>query len=76
MTPSQLKAELMELRPESPFFSRENMRFAGDTMANYGVRLAIVGDCPCYELFRRRPVRYGLKKSAYFRCSDMRQVWP
>lgn len=46
----------------SHFFDRLSMRFSGDTMANYGLR-----DCgDCWELYRRKPVKGGLIKSAYF----------
>ena len=62
MTPSRLKALHLEHNPESHFFSRENMRFFGDTMKNYAI---VEHDC-CFELRRRRPVKHGLKACAYF----------
>jgi len=69
MTPSELKLEL-NVRG-SHFFDRENMKFFGDTMTNYGVRSAVIktytGETAiCWELYRKRPVKYGLKTSAYF----------
>ncbi|HCR36138.1 MAG: hypothetical protein UR95_C0010G0007 [Parcubacteria group bacterium GW2011_GWC1_36_108] len=56
------------------------MKFAGDTMKNYGVRESAVitnydnnGDytesgivIECWELYRRKPVKHGLSKSAFF----------
>lgn len=55
----------------SKYFTRENMRFAGDTMRNYGVRRikaqTRAGDIiEVYELYRKKPVKHGLKSSAYF----------
>lgn len=38
MTAYQLKAKVEENNPESLFFSKKNMKFAGDSMKNYGVR--------------------------------------
>jgi len=81
MTPSQLKALHEDAHPESLFFSRGNMRFAGDTMANFGVRAEPVtfktwsGDIvTCWELYRRRPVKHGLRGSHYFDCVTYRHV--
>lgn len=62
MTPSDLKYHHLRLNPDSHFFDRGTMRFFGDTMANYGVK--DLGDC--YELRRKRPVKHGLKSSAFF----------
>ena len=60
MTPSELKYHVEATG--SHYFSRETMKFFGDTMANYGACDA--GDC--WELFRRKPVKMGLKESAFF----------
>lgn len=60
MTHSELKYQTRETEPY--FFTRDTMKFFGDTMANYGVRSA--GDC--WELYRKRPVKHGLKESAFF----------
>ena len=38
MTPSELKANILEHDPESHYFDRKTMQFFGDTMRNYGVR--------------------------------------
>jgi hypothetical protein len=67
LTPSGLRAELLARNSESRYFSRENMRFFGDTMRNYGVRLTTInGGVQVFELYRRKPVKHGLQSSAYF----------
>ncbi len=60
MTPSELKHKTIFTNPY--FFTRKTMKFFGDTMGNYGVRSA--GDN--WELYRKRPVKHGLKSSTYF----------
>lgn len=81
MTPSQLKSKVEETRSSSKFFTRENMEFAGDTMSNYGVIETTIetwtDDKPVevYELYRKRPVKYGLMKSAYFRKDTFEQTF-
>lgn len=42
MTPSELKANVQSNNTESHYFTRGTMKFFGDTMANYGVRSAVV----------------------------------
>lgn len=72
MTKSELKRNVE--KTGSLFFSRETMRFFGDTMQNYGVCDAII-DTPTqeglevYELYRKKPVKHGLNSSAFF-CRD------
>ena len=66
MTPSQLKAAVKAAHPNSMFFCRQNMRFAGDTLRNYGVR----SYQDCWELYRRQPVKHGCQTSVYFRKKD------
>jgi hypothetical protein len=90
MTPSELKYNV-EQGPDSFFFTRETMRFFGDTMQNYGVRSTIIPyqwdetgniyqetprELEVWELFRRHPVKYGLKDSAYFDKKTYRRVFP
>jgi len=70
MTPSDLKYEV-EKGKGSFFFTRETMKFFGDTMKNYGVRKATINtrtelNVPCWELYRKRPVKHGRKDSVYF----------
>ena len=88
-TASDLKYALESRDTESHYFSRENMRFAGDTMKNYGVRkvsiLANFDESGKYhpegierevwELYRRRPVKHGLQSSAYFDPVTFNQVF-
>lgn len=81
MTPFDLKYAIESCRPESQFFSRENMRFSGDTMRNYGVCKKTVKtndgeSVEVWELFRKRPVKHGLSASAFFACDDFRRVFP
>jgi hypothetical protein len=80
MTPAQLKQAVANRGTESYFFSRENMRFAGDTMSNYGVRSVTIqtnaGPADCWELYRKRPVKHGMRQSAFFRKDTLCQTWP
>jgi len=59
--------------PESLFFTKDSMRFFGDTMGNYAVSSKPVkvetyfdGIVECYELRRKKPVNGGLQSSDYF----------
>jgi len=62
MTPSELKYQVEQSGTNPYYFTRKTMKFFGDTMRNYGVRSS--GDN--WELYRKRPVKHGLKTSAYF----------
>ena len=79
-TASDLKFEIERLHPDSMFFARENMKFFGDTMGNYGVRqprkiVDIMGDERiAYELYRKQPVKHGLSKSHFFDAETLTQV--
>jgi hypothetical protein len=81
ITASELKYRVESAKHESHFFSRANMKFAGDTMRNYGVRGPLrfkthSGDaCEVWELFRRRAVKFGLRDSAYFRTDTYAQTF-
>ena len=75
MTPSELKANILAHDPDSHFFDRKTMQFFGDTMRNYGVRKAEIEGVAVWELYRKRPVRHGLKSSAFFRTTDFQQVF-
>jgi hypothetical protein len=81
MTPAQLKTEIERHNPDSKFFSRVNMKAAGDTMANYGVSgpveiETVTGEMvTVWELYRKNPVKQGLQKSAYFRADTFQQTW-
>ncbi len=61
MKASDLKYHHELNNPGSHYF-RDNMKFLGDTMRNYGVK----EHTDCYELFRRRSVKDGVTASAYF----------
>ena len=72
MTASQLRSEVESRGTESHFFDRTTMRFFGDRMSNYGCRPAVIdtwseSGVPVWELYRRRPVKNGLRSSTYFR---------
>jgi len=79
MAPSELKYHV-ELTG-SHFFTRRTMQFFGDTMANYAVRDAGTiqtqsGETvQAWELYRKQPVKHGLKSSAYFNKANFRRVF-
>jgi len=62
MTPSELKFKYQQNNPDGHFFDRATMRFFGDTMKNYGIRDAGTH----WALYRKRPVKHGLKSIHYF----------
>lgn len=71
MTASELKYRVESAGHESHFFTRQTMKFFGDTMRNYGARgpgtiQTYSGTATVYELYRRRPVKHGLRDSAFF----------
>jgi len=70
MTPSELKYQVE--KTESFFFTRKTMKFFGDTMKNYGVCDA--GNC--WELYRKKPVKYNLTSSTYFDKKTFLRVSP
>ena len=74
--PSDLKYYLIDKYPDNKFSSRENMRFAGDTMANYGLQIIESEGKQLFELYRKKPVKYGLQKSTYFDVETLRKVNP
>ncbi len=81
MTPSELKYKVEEAGHAPYFFTRDSMRFFGDTMRNYGVRAVLLEDVDghlvdAWEIFRRRPVKNGLKSSAYFHAGSFRRMFP
>lgn len=81
-TASDLKWHMEQSGNEPHFFTRATMRFFGDRMSNYGVRRCYVRTysdpepVPCFELYRRRPVKHGLDTSAFFRVSDFSRTFP
>lgn len=63
----------------SVFFSRKNMSFFGDSMANFGVRKRVICntrgvEVECWELWRKRAVKHGLMSSHYWAVDDFRAV--
>ena len=75
MTPSELKANILKHNPDSHCFDRKTMKFFGDTMSNYGVRKTEMDGVAVWELYRKKPVKHGLKSSAFFRVTDFQQVF-
>ena len=81
MTASELKYEVERHGKEPHFFARPTMKFFGDTMRNYGVRKVsfvtnMDEEVEAWELYRRRPVKHGLKASAYFHAETFTRVFP
>lgn len=89
MNASELKYQVENAGTAPHFFTRNTMKFFGDTMANYGVRKVTIktnynaaGDydpdngafVECWELYRRRPVKHGLQTSHYFECKTFARV--
>ncbi len=69
MTPSDLKYHVEQTG--SYFFTRQTMKFFGDTMRNYGCRSTTINTASekgveVWELYRRHPVKHGLGVSTYF----------
>lgn len=74
MTPSELKRQVEAAGHERYFFTRDTMKFFGDTMRNYGVTETVIINSTgnlvdCWELYRKRPVKHGMIDSAYF-CKE------
>ena len=65
-TPSDLK--FMAELDGSLHFCRNNMKFAGDTMRNFGIRRHSNGQI--IEIYRKHAVKHGLKTSSHWRSSE------
>lgn len=90
MTPSELKYRIEQAGHDSHFFTRATMKFFGDSMRNYGVRNTYVvsnfdsdGNYVAegvrrqvWELWRKQPVKRGMKDSAYFDAFTFDRVHP
>lgn len=74
MTPSELKQKVEATGNNPYFFTRDTMRFFGDRMSNYGCRQATYKGVRCWELWRKRPVKHGLKSSHYFNMNTFERV--
>jgi len=70
MTSSELKYKYEANNPHGFFFTRETMRFFGDTMRNYGV----VTHKDSYELHRKTPVKHGNNNSAFFTKNNFKLI--
>jgi len=80
-SPSDLKWHVEQAGDEPFFFTRETMRFWGDSMKNYGLRSNVTvetrnGPVACFELYRKRPVKHGLDSSAFFNAQTFTRVFP
>ena len=75
MNASELKAKIEQTGEQPYFFTRETMRFFGDTIRNFGVRMANRKGTLCWELYRKRPVKHGLQGSFYFDKQSFRRVY-
>ena len=90
MTPSELKRQVENARPETNFFTRDTMKYFGDTMKNYGVRttttyvrydstgnlLSEFGKpVEVWELYRKKPVKWNIQGSAYFYKDTFRRAY-
>ena len=80
MTASRLAREVTATG--SFYFDRDSMKHSGDTMRNYYVPVRPVPvstydgtTVMCWALQRRRPVKMGLYKTAYFAVDDYRRVF-
>jgi hypothetical protein len=80
MSPSDLKFHVDQTG--SKFFTPDSMKFFGDKMSNYGVSAKPVTvttstrTVECWELYRKRPVKHGLQKPAYFSVETFERVLP
>lgn len=81
-TASDLKYAVEQAGTSPYFFTRNTMKFFGDTMRNYGVRqprpveTQTQGKVQAFELYRRRPVKHGLQSSAWFNAETFERVFP
>ena len=78
MLASELKQNVEASGNEPYFFTRETMRFFGDTMRNYGVyKTAITtlweNKLEVYALYRKKPVKCGLQSTAYFNAKTFKR---
>jgi len=80
MTASELKYQIEKSGHEPYYFTRDTMRFFGDTMRNYGVRSSVVFDFEgtkhlVWELYRKSPVKHNNQSSAYFEKETYKRVF-
>ena len=70
MNSSELKYQYELNNPKGFFFTRPTMKVFGDTMRNYGV----INHGSHYELWRKRPVKHGITKSAFFSSDTFKLI--
>jgi hypothetical protein len=70
MNSSELKYQYELNNPKGFFFTRPTMKVFGDTMRNYGV----INHGSHYELWRKRPVKHGVTKSAFFSSDTFKLI--
>ncbi len=75
LTASDLKRMYLAHNPDGHFFDTQSMRFFGDTMGNFGVRIVRIGDKDLYELYRKRPVKHDLARSYFFEPDKFKVVF-
>lgn len=80
MNASELKRKVEANNPNSKYFTRNNMRFAGDTMRNYGVCSSKVmlhsGETvEVWQLYRRKATSKGLTSSVFWYKDTFAQAW-
>jgi len=81
MDTKKLRAAVEAAGHDPHFFTPSAMRFFGDSMSNYGVRASPVtvhgfrGPVLCWALYRRKPVKNGVKADTYFCCDTFRRVF-
>jgi hypothetical protein len=81
-TASDLKYAVEQAGNCEHFFTRDSMKFFGDTMKNYGIRQprpvknSLGETFQAYELTRRHPVKHGLQASAYFDAETFTRIHP
>jgi len=80
-TASHLRMFIEEAGHSPYFFDRKTMRGFGDTMKNFGVckTKVIMNDdsiCEAWELYRRRPVKFGNQGSFYFCATTFKRLHP
>jgi hypothetical protein len=65
-TASQLAGFVSNSTSDSFYFSKDTLRFFGDSMSNYGIKHHKLGARHIVELRRKRAVKHGMTASAYF----------
>lgn len=82
-TASDLKYRVEQSGNCPHFFTRQTMKFFGDTMRNYYVPRGTFmikthsgKEIRCFKLGRRSPVKHGLQSPTFFNCRTFERVLP